>query len=561
LSDSDDSGDDSASGGVTPAAASASPSPTLPGGIKVVANKANNSLLIRATPASFETMESTLMRLDTAPLQVLIEATIAEVLLNNALRYGVQYFIKNEGIAFGFNSSGQESGDSGINPLAIIPGFNFLYTGGNSNVTIDALSRVTNVKVLSSPSVVVQDNREATLTVGDEVPITTRQAVSVEDVDAPVVNSIEYRNTGVILQVRPRINVDGAVSLDIAQEVSRVAEAAQGAEGALTPTITQRKITSRVAVQSGQTVVLGGLIEDAETRNRDRVPVLGEIPVVGSLFGSTVTQNRRTELIVFITPRVIRNAQDAGDVSDELRARLRSLRPLSPQAALPPVPQPMAPLPSQEPVPVPVPAPAGPQPVVPPGTFGQAPAAVSPEWARQARQQGVPEEWLPDLVGAGPPAAPAEHEVEAPPAPAVQPASEPEQREATAPPESPPPEPEEQQQAAAPPVARPAPPPPAEPQPTVAAVLPPAPPPAAPEPRPTMPAPRPAARPAEVPPQEPMLLAAAPVRPVAAPGAPLRDGFDLARAPVPSQRPVPEPPAPRPPMAPVGAATAPVEWE
>ncbi len=438
-SDSDDSGDgDDGSGRPTQASASASPSPTLPGGIKVVANKANNSLLIRATPASFETMESTLLRLDIAPLQVLIEATIAEVLLNNALRYGVQYFIKNEGIAFGFNSGAQASGDSGIDPLAIIPGFNFLYTGGNSNVTIDALSRVTDVKVLSSPSVVVQDNREATLTVGDEVPITTRQAVSVEDVDAPVVNSIEYRNTGVILQVRPRINVDGAVSLDIAQEVSRVADAAQAATGDLTPTITQRKITSRVAVQSGQTVVLGGLIEDAETRNRDRVPVLGEIPVVGSLFGSTNITNRRTELIVFITPRVIRNAQDAGDVSDELRARLRSLRPLSPQAALPPVPQPMAPLPSQEPVPVPVPAPAGPQPVVPPGTFGQAPAAISPEWARQARQQGVPEEWLPDLVGAGPPAASAEREVEVPPAPVVQPPPVPEQREAAAPPEPPP---------------------------------------------------------------------------------------------------------------------------
>ena len=526
-----------------------------------MANKANNSLLIRATPASFETMESTLLRLDIAPLQVLIEATIAEVLLNNALRYGVQYFIKNEGIAFGFNSGAQASGDSGIDPLAIIPGFNFLYTGGNSNVTIDALSRVTDVKVLSSPSVVVQDNREATLTVGDEVPITTRQAVSVEDVDAPVVNSIEYRNTGVILQVRPRINVDGAVSLDIAQEVSRVADAAQAATGDLTPTITQRKITSRVAVQSGQTVVLGGLIEDAETRNRDRVPVLGEIPVVGSLFGSTNITNRRTELIVFITPRVIRNAQDAGDVSDELRARLRSLRPLSPQAALPPVPQPMAPLPSQEPVPVPVPAPAGPQPVVPPGTFGQAPAAISPEWARQARQQGVPEEWLPDLVGAGPPAASAEREVEVPPAPVVQPPPVPEQREAAAPPE-PPPRPEEQQQAVAPPVVQPALPPPAEPQPAVAAVLPPpSPPPAAPEPRPTVPAPRPAARPAEVPPQEPMLLAAAPARPVAMPGAPPRNGFDLARAPVPSQRPAPEPPAPRPSMAPVGTATAPVEWE
>jgi general secretion pathway protein D len=113
------------------------------------------------------------------------------------------------------------------------------------------------------------------------------------------------------LKVKPRINQNGAVSLDIAQEVSRVADAAQGTEGLLTPTITQRKITSRVNVQSSQTVALGGLIQDSETRGRDRIPILGEIPVVGSLFGTTNVDDRRTELIIFITPRVIRNAEDA----------------------------------------------------------------------------------------------------------------------------------------------------------------------------------------------------------------------------------------------------------
>ena len=528
VDDTGDGGDDTGDG-MTPAAATAS-SPRLPGGIKVVANKANNSLLIRATPASFETMEATLLRLDTSPLQVLIEATIVEVLLNDALRYGVQYFIKTEGVRIGFNSGVEGGDDFGIEPSPILPGFNFIVGAGNSNLTIDALSRMTDVKVLSSPSVVVLDNREATLTVGDEVPITTRQAVSVEEVDSPLVSSIEYRNTGVILQVRPRINVDGAVNLEIAQEVSRVADTAQGTEGELTPTITQRKITSRVAVQSGQTVVLGGLIEDAETRGRDRVPVLGEIPVVGSLFGTTDTANRRTELIVFITPRVIRNAMDARDVSEELRARLKSLRPLAPEAALPPVPQPTAPLPQREPVPLPAPPPAGPQPVVPPGTFGQAPASVPPEVARQALEQGVPEEWLPDLVGAAPAADPAPAEVEPEPAPVIEPPSPPAQQEAAVQPE-PPPSPPELHQAAAPQQ----PPSPAEPQPPSAAPL-------------------PTARPAEVPPQEPMLLAASPVRPVS--GTP-RNGFDLARAPVPNRRPLPQAPAlpsPRP-------ATAPVEWE
>ncbi|HEX8375422.1 MAG TPA: secretin N-terminal domain-containing protein, partial [Geminicoccaceae bacterium] len=206
-------------GGFTPASAPGGGSGGSggSGAVKVVANRVNNSLLIRATPQIYETIESTLLRLDTAPLQVLIEATIVEVLLTDALRYGVQYFIQAIGFRFGFNSSDAGGGDFGLTPSPLIPGFNFISTVGQSNVTIDALARLTDVKVLSSPSVVVQDNSEATLTVGDEVPITTRSAIGVEDVDSPVVNNIEYRNTGVILKVKPRINQNGVVSLDIAQ--------------------------------------------------------------------------------------------------------------------------------------------------------------------------------------------------------------------------------------------------------------------------------------------------------------------------------------------------------
>jgi general secretion pathway protein D len=163
-------------GGITPVSASGGSGP-----VKVVANRVNNSLLIRATPQIYETIESTLIRLDTAPLQVLIEATIVEVLLTDALRYGVQYFIKANGFRFGFNSDDEGGGNFGLTPSPIIPGFNFISTVGQSNVTIDALARLTDVKVLSSPSVVVQDNSEATLTVGDEVPITTRSAIGVED--------------------------------------------------------------------------------------------------------------------------------------------------------------------------------------------------------------------------------------------------------------------------------------------------------------------------------------------------------------------------------------------
>lgn len=309
--------------GVTPTATPAQASPPSNGPVKVVASKANNSLLIRATPADYERVEATLARLDTAPWQVLIEATIAEVTLTNQLRYGVQYFLQQGSATASFVSAAQTA----LLPSPITAGFNFLFTPGSSNITIDALSQLTDVKVLSSPSVVVQDNSEAVLTVGQEVPIQTQQQQSVSTA-SNIINSIEYRDTGVILQVRPRINSNQAVSLEIAQEVSRVdTQASSTTSNSLTPTFTQRKITSRVNVQSGQTVVLGGLIQDSETRGQSRIPVLGDIPVLGALFGSTSNATTRTELIVFLTPRVIRNPEDARDVSEELRSRLKSLRP------------------------------------------------------------------------------------------------------------------------------------------------------------------------------------------------------------------------------------------
>lgn len=341
--------------------------PSAPSGpIKVVASRGNNALLIRATPDIYDSMEATLLRLDTAPWQVLIEATIAEVALNDQLRYGVQYFLQSGSFAGGFVGAAVEG--AGLLPQPIAPGFNFIFTPGSSNITIDAISRITNVKVLSSPSVVVQDNSEAELSVGEEVPIITRQASTLEAGDPfSSLNSIEYRDTGVILQVRPRINSNQAVSLEIAQEVSRVDE--NVGDDPLTPRITQRKITSRINVQSGQTVVLGGLIQDSESRGRDRIPLLGEIPVLGNLFGSTTSNNLRTELIVFLTPRVIRNPEDARDVSEELRSRLKSL---SPSRAV----SPMMPNVRQAPPPTAPPAtPARPRPLAPQATLVPRPPA------------------------------------------------------------------------------------------------------------------------------------------------------------------------------------------
>ncbi|MFO1067505.1 MAG: type II secretion system secretin GspD [Geminicoccaceae bacterium] len=296
--------------------------------VRIVANRTNNTLLIRSTPEIYESIESALRRLDTPPLQVLIEATIAEVTLNDELRYGLQYFFQFGSVKLGYQNT-LASGARAISsllPLSVSPGFNFAFTPGDSAITIDALSKITSVKVLSSPSVVVQDNNAAVLTVGDEVPVITRQQQSTDAADANVINNVEYRDTGVILEVKPRINNNQSVSIDVSQEVSRVVEGSGGDDG-LTPTFTQRKITSRVNVTNNQTVILGGLIQDEETRSKDGIPGLRQIPVIGDLFGGTNNDTRRTELVVFITPKVIRNAADARDVSEELRARLRSIRP------------------------------------------------------------------------------------------------------------------------------------------------------------------------------------------------------------------------------------------
>ena len=299
-------------------------------GVKIVANKFNNTLLIRATPQAYEMIEAR------SPAR---HGTAAGADRGHDRRgdaqqcaeYGIQYYLHQGNFRAGFDTTanGGLSGSvtpNDLSPLANVPGFNFIFSGGNADVTIDALAQITHVRVLSSPSVVVQDNSEAVLTVGDEVPITTRTAVSVDDPSAPVVNNIEYRNTGVILQVKPRINSDQVVALQIGQEVSRVVNTAQLATNSPTPTIQQRKITSTVDVASGQTVVLGGLIQDSEQRSNGKVPILGDVPILGPLLGSnTNNSDDRTELIVFITPRVIRDSQDARDISEELRARMRAL--------------------------------------------------------------------------------------------------------------------------------------------------------------------------------------------------------------------------------------------
>jgi general secretion pathway protein D len=301
----------------------------LPEGVRITANVDNNTLLIFARPDQQRLIEQALVALDRPSAQVAIEATIAEVVLTNDLRYGVQYFLRS-GNRGSFDLV-REVGNQIID--RVIPGFN-LILGPRSepSVVLDALRGITEVKVLSSPSIVVLDNKPASLQVGDEVPIVTRTAQSVTDPEAPIVNNVEFRDTGVILNVLPRITADGNISLKIEQEISSVTGTQTET---LTPTISQRRVSSTVSVSSGQTVLLGGLISERQERGREGIPVLGEIPVVGDAFRKTGNFATRTELIVLIRAQVIRDSLDAQTVAEEMRSQLRLMNEESRPVPLP----------------------------------------------------------------------------------------------------------------------------------------------------------------------------------------------------------------------------------
>ena len=290
---------------------------------RIIADDSTNSLVIRALPADYRKIRDAIERLDTLPLQVLIEATVAEVTLTNQLRYGVEWFFRSGDFEATFSQRPDTSPVVGA-----FPGFSALFSNADVRVVLSALEQVSDVNVISSPQLLVLDNQTARLQVGDQVPITVQQATPITGDVNTIVNSIELRDTGVILTVTPRVNAGGLVILEIQQEVSNVVRAETVTQSELaTPTISQRLVSSTVAVQSGQTIALGGLITDNRNRSRSGVPILSSIPVIGVLFSTRNNTNARTELLVLLTPRVIDSAERAQAVTDELRRRLTGLVP------------------------------------------------------------------------------------------------------------------------------------------------------------------------------------------------------------------------------------------
>jgi general secretion pathway protein D len=298
--------------------------PAILPGVRITADVANNSLLIYSNQENYRIIEQTLYQLDRPQLQVSIDATIAEITLNDSLKYGVQYFIQSKDIGAKPDSGSVDLVNSATSAVLnrALPGFNFLLgSEANPRIILDALRSVSDVKVLSAPSVVVLDNQVATLQVGDQIPVTTQSATSVIAPGAPIVNNIDYRNTGVILRVVPRINVNGNVLLDIEQEISNVAATPNA--NTLTPTVSQRKVKSSIAVATGQTVLLAGLISERQERNRAGIPILEQFDWLGDAFSHQDSSTQRTELIIFIRPQIIRDGVDARRVAEELRSKLR----------------------------------------------------------------------------------------------------------------------------------------------------------------------------------------------------------------------------------------------
>jgi general secretion pathway protein D len=282
-------------------------------GIRILVDAENNSLLIYATPQEDDEINGLLSKIDILPLEVRIDATIAEVDLNSQLEYGTQFFFKSGGINAVLSNAATSSLETSF------PGFVLSGSGSDAApLAISALQAVTKVRVLSSPELMVLDGQAASLVVGDLVPYLSQTSQNTESAGAPVINSINYQETGVILQVTPHIGSDGLVTLDVAQQVSGVAPTIT-TSGLNSPTFTQRAVTSRVAIQDGQTVGLAGLISDSDSHTNQGIPFLKNVPLLGDLFGSQNNQRTRTELLVLITPHVVRSQQDAIDLTADLR--------------------------------------------------------------------------------------------------------------------------------------------------------------------------------------------------------------------------------------------------
>ena len=293
------------------------------GNIRIIADEINNSLVVQATPQEYAVIEETIRELDVLPRQVLIDAQIYEVLLDDSLSLGISATLQNRGTL----QNPQTTASMGVGGVGFA-GQTFAFIGRARELVafVSATENRSRVRTLSAPSVLVSDNQTALFQVGAEVPVPTSSAASAAQVDGSTVfaQTIQFRPTGVILSVRPQINDSGNVTLEIDQEVSQATVNTTSALAA--PVIGKAAISSTVVIRDGQTIALGGFIRESNESSHSRIPILGRIPGLGALFGSTSRSTSRTELIILITPHVIRSHDDTDLATDELKDKLQELK-------------------------------------------------------------------------------------------------------------------------------------------------------------------------------------------------------------------------------------------
>jgi len=301
--------------------------------VGVSAVEDTNALLVRASPAQWKSIREVIDRLDVMPMQVHIEAQVVSVALRGDLQYGVSWFFDNAVSSnaagnlpypTGRNSFGSYSG--GISPVTNVGSvLSWTFLGRNAAAIVSALDSVTDVRTLSAPSVFTQNNREASLNVGQRIPISSVSFNPNNGGSDGTYSQVQYLETGIILKVRPRITRDGMVFLDIVQEVSKPSGAPDDNGNVRIDT---NKVHTSAAVPSGETIMLAGLISDGSSRSSTGFPGLSRIPVIGGLFGRQGSGTTRDELIVLITPTVVRSPQEARDLTDEYSRRFRAMEPL-----------------------------------------------------------------------------------------------------------------------------------------------------------------------------------------------------------------------------------------
>jgi general secretion pathway protein D len=308
--------------------------------VRIIPDVDNNALLIVATSGIHEKILSVLRKLDVAPRQVLIEATIAEVRLTDKLQYGMEWFFNNEVGDIGgnkFRGTGLVNANGNVLKPALgaaaaaSGGFTYALTkAGVVRALLKMAASDSKLNVLSSPQLLALDNQTAEIRVGDQFPVLTSRAAAIGGIGTggavtatPLTSQVSYKDTGVLLTVTPRVNAGGRVTLEIRQEVTDVG-APVTVGGIQNFIFLQRTFESVVTVQSGQTIVLGGLIRSNDTYSNAGVPFLRNLPLIGGLFGTKNKETVRTELIVLMTPRVVRDQSEAQLVTEEFREKLKN---------------------------------------------------------------------------------------------------------------------------------------------------------------------------------------------------------------------------------------------